>query len=411
MPSWPEFNPIEWVILISLSLFLPISIFFGRGNIRKRRLRALLHLQEKVFEAAPGRSQFFKPFFELVIAKYEQDRVAPKGTPQDGPRKMAKRYALEFVAYFPPTTIFVILSAMGIYLVLASLNFTFEVPNLLMLGLSYGQPGDQLQRAAYQTATALIVAAGFLGSYIWSINYLILRVANFDLTPLDFLRVSAHILLTTLLAGVLRHFAGAATGLDLTAAAVFAIAFLMGLFPSLGLTTLVDRLPSNLRLKRVIPQANQISRELPLDLIDGVDSGIKFRLGNYEINDAQILATTNPISLYVSTPYGLLQILDWISQAQLLIAIGPANYLEARKYTIRGIHDLLDFCSTPAGRKLAQALLFPVEVSDDVMSAKLESLRRPPYVQLLLGLWDLTAPYNGRVRPAAEENDKLQIAA
>jgi len=235
------------------------------------------------------------------------------------------------------------------------LRYGFDDPNLLMSGLFQ----TTTDIAAYRTVTALIVGAAFLGAYVWSVNYLILRVANFDLTPLDFLRVSGHILLTTLAAGVFRHVVAAGTGAaGLAAATVLLVAFLMGLFPSLGLNTLIDRLPATFRLKRIAPEANEIGRDLPLDLIDGVDSGIKFRLGNYEINDVQNLAMQNPVALYVVTPYSLLEVIDWVAQAQLLIEIGPSGYLRARGKSIRDIHGLLDTGSTPQGRAVLGPLLF-----------------------------------------------------
>jgi hypothetical protein len=383
----PAFNPIEWVILTSLSVFLPISIFFGKGNIRQRRLDVLLHLEERVFLLAPQKKEILLPLFELTRARYEKHKDE-KTTETD-----KRGYIKEFIAYLPPTIIFVILSGMGLYLVLLSIDYAFnDARNLLMVG--WYSPGPKEPKellGAYQAGTALVVSAAFLGAYIWSINYLILRVANFDLTPLDFLRVSAHLVLTILLAGVLRHFAGATTEAHLAAATVMAIAFLIGLFPSLGIATLIDRLPTNLRLKRVVPQANEISRELPLDLIDGIDSGIKFRLGNYEITDVQNLATSNPVHLYVSTPYGFLELLDWIAQAQLLIAIGPVGFLAARTDTIRDIRGLLDVGSTQAGRTHIRALLFSKETSDEVIEAKLQSIARTPYVKFLLDLWEIVA--------------------
>ena len=44
-----NFGPLGWGILLALSLILPVSIFFGRGNIRKRRLAALHNLEHNAF--------------------------------------------------------------------------------------------------------------------------------------------------------------------------------------------------------------------------------------------------------------------------------------------------------------------------------------------------------------------------
>jgi hypothetical protein len=52
-------------------------------------------------------------------------------------------------------------------------------------------------------------------------------------------------------------------------------AFLMGFYPMLGLDYLVDRFPV-LKLKRTDQDAGYLSRSLPLDMIDGMDTFIKF---------------------------------------------------------------------------------------------------------------------------------------
>lgn len=386
MPQWPDFELARWGILLALSLILPLSIFFGRGNIRKRRLAVLHDLEHKVFKHVTDQGRTL-PYVDVVRARYAEH--APDPT-QISVGALLRRFAAEVIAYVLPTSIFVILSALGIYLVLSVLHHGFTNPNLFMMGLL--NPNDAAANpAGYQATTALIVSAAFLGAYIWSINYLILRVANFDLTPLDFLRVSAHLLLTTVIAMVLRHAAAASVEWNFAVAVVLTIAFVMGLIPSLGLNVLIDRLPPSLRIKRVVPEAKEIGREFPLDLIDGIDTGIKFRLANYEINDAQNIATENPIGLYVATPYNLLQIMDWMAQAQLLATIGPARYLEARARSIRDIHGLLAFGATQEGTAILSRLLFGEAMPDEVVHAKLASIAASLHVQRLVHLTDTVA--------------------
>jgi hypothetical protein len=164
------------------------------------------------------------------------------------------------------------------------------------------------------------------------------------------------------------------------------IAFLMGLFPALGLNVLVDRLPPSVRIKRVPPEAREIGRELPLDLIDGIGSSIKFRLANYEIEDVQNLATENPIHLYVATPYSLCQVIDWVAQAQLLLAIGPARFVEARKRAVHDIFNLFDLGATPKGRSMLAGVVLDGPADDEATETALASLGRSLYVQRLLGL-------------------------
>ena len=50
-------------------------------------------------------------------------------------------------------------------------------------------------------------------------------------------------------------------------------------------------------MKRDVPKADDISRSFPLDLIDGIDPSIGFRLNQLGFAEVQNLATANPILL------------------------------------------------------------------------------------------------------------------
>ena len=387
--SWPNFQVVEWGILIALSFLLPLSIFFSAAAAFEAPPRRVAGPGGEGLRRRTGSEAGLPhPSLELVRARYEEAQLGGaerKPTFWGRVRACASR---EVVAYLLPTGIFVLLSLMGFFLVLSAVHSEFKDANLLMLGLTVDPSSAS---ASYQTATALIVSAGFLGAYVWSVNYLILRVANFDLSPLDFLRVSAHVLLTTLIAGVFRYFVGASTGVDLATASVLLAAFVIGLVPTLGLNTLIDRLPASFRLKRVAPEAKQIGRELPLDLIDGIDSAIKFRLANYEINDVQNLATENPINLYVGTPYNLLEILDWIAQAQLLVSLGPSKFLELRTANIRDSSACWRSVPRRGGRQLLKRCLFDQDAADDIVEANLKGIADFLHVQRLVHLRDVVA--------------------
>jgi hypothetical protein len=148
---------------------------------------------------------------------------------------------------------------------------------------------------------------------------------------------------------------------------------------------LIDRLPSWLRIKREVAQAGEIGRSFSLELIDGIDPTIKFRLNQLEIADVQNLATANPIELYVEAPYGLQLILDWIAQAQLLTELGPQRFLDARMSGVRDVAAFLELGRSDAGLKLIEPLLIPDGSAEDegALEAKFESIANKLHVRHL----------------------------
>jgi hypothetical protein len=337
-------NPI---IVVALSLVLPLAVFFGQTTVGNRRLRIIEYLKTCASDIDPNSREFMIRSLEFAGARYSGS----------GDRSRGDR-VLRCLAYLLPTALFVCLSAVGFLALLAVISMdAFEARNFVLYGL---HPYDAPDFAGYQSGTALIVAAAFVGAYIWSINYLVLRVANYDLNPLSFLRVAGHLLLTIFAACVVRHvFAAMGPTVEgWTIGVLLGATFLMGFFPNMGIGLLIDRLPERLRVKRPVEQAAEIGREFPLDLIDGITPTIKFRLASFDLTDVHNLAAADPVTLYLESPFGHLEILDWIAQAQLLACVGPERFLTCRAANVRDIHGLLAAGRTDDGRKRLKTVLF-----------------------------------------------------
>src|SRR4051794_27062661 len=244
---WIDLERPQAIFTVLLSLLIPLSIFVGRRNVRIRRLRLLDNLERVLFPAGgPGR---LPPGFEMIRARYLGDGNATAWS-------RVLSWLRELGIYLLPNMVFVLVSACGFGLLVQLGGDWLIAAKTLLQGLQTGVNDG----SDFAAATGLVVGAGFVGAYIWSVNYLILRIANFDLSPLSFLTTSAHILMSVFVAWVLRQVVAAPAPGGIAVAALLGIAFLSGLFPLLGLNVLIDRLPSWLRVKRDISEASQIGR-------------------------------------------------------------------------------------------------------------------------------------------------------
>jgi hypothetical protein len=244
----------------------------------------------------------------------------------------------------------------------------------------------------------------FLGAYLWTITYLIKRVSNFDLAPLSFLRTSAHIVVAAFVSAAVWHTGEALLGSG--QGWTVGLAFLIGWFPDLGMTYLITKYPS-VKLKRVKPETIELSEEIPLDCISGIDPFMKFRLAEFEIEDVQNLATINPLQLFVETSYGLYEVIDWVAQAQLILAVGAPKTLALRKINVRTIFDLEKAMEQPLLRKLVLEILLQdsskrsleknggaaLTDSDasDLLAAVIATIGDDLHVQRLRQIWEVIA--------------------
>jgi hypothetical protein len=387
------------IFVILLSVLLPLSIFVGRRNVRIRRLQMLFNLKHVLLPA--GSQHSLPPSFSMIEARYLDDTEDAK------PWTSFLAWLKEIAIYTLPVAVFVLVSACGFALLVRLGDDWAEAGKVLLYGLAAEGGGS----SSFAAATGLVVGAGFVGAYIWSINYLILRIANFDLSPLSFLSTSAHILLTVFVTWVLRQVVAAPAPEGIAVAVLLGIAFLSGLYPLLGLNVLIDRLPSWLRFKRDVPEAGRIGRSFPLDLVDGIDPSIKFRLNELDYGDVQNLATANPVELFVETPYSFGQIIDWMAQAQLLVELGPQRFLHARESGVRDIAAFLVLGSNDAGRVLLKPFLSVGGDHEEALEARIESVARKLHVRHL-NYWSallseaLHAPL---ARNAAEGDQKVTL--
>lgn len=225
-----------------------------------------------------------------------------------------------------------------------------EKPNLM---LTAGRAISGSEIAELRIQNLLVLTLAFIGAFLWSAREVIRRLITGDLTPSVYYSAGLRMIFAALLSLMLSFLLEAMPFEGYTKPVLPVVAFLTGMLPDQALVYLRGKIP-------IFSPGKETAAELPLDMIEGVNAFHKVRLGEVGIDNAQNLAEANVIELMLKTPFTATQLIDWIAQAKLYVAV-KADISKLRRVGIRTIFDFKGADETP---DLLSQVAKEVEVSE-----------------------------------------------
>jgi hypothetical protein len=204
---------------------------------------------------------------------------------------------------------------------------------------------------------------GFLGAYFFLVSLLIRRYFQNDLRPGAYLGGVVRIVtVLVLVIGVDQVFASADVPADQPYALENVTAFLIGIFPNVGVQLMrraVGKLTGQVR--------GGLEPPIPLSQLDGMDIWSESRLSEIGIEDVQHLANAQLVDVILGARIPTQRIIDWVDQSLLLIRTGlprvdnlkaQTTYAQLRAIGVRSSTDLLELVAA-LGLDLGPGLAWP----------------------------------------------------
>jgi len=226
--------------------------------------------------------------------------------------------------YLLPVVFVVFFSLMGFYILFAD-NGTVLLQAMVWVEQDTDSTYSQIERQ-----NLVAIGFSFLGSYVWSVQYLFRRLVTFDLPPGAYFSVGTRLVFSTFIVLV---FSGAVGSKGLVVENLPMLAFLAGIFP--------ERLLSWMRDKSgdLFSGSKDYASDVPLEMIEGISSFQRTRLSELGIDNTQNLAHANLVELIIKTPYKPRVIADWMAQARLCLEFKD----NVNKIRRAGVRTILDF--------------------------------------------------------------------
>ncbi len=324
------------ILAVGLAILVPVALITTGAELRKVRLRIVEDLRDTVFMKNPQ-----LPQLKLALARYDRARTADdRPSRQDEVKQWAGAFIYALVSFFGFVVLFTPVAAL--------LNGPGHSPGVTetLFWLPEWTAPDRVDESLRRSVA--VAGMAFLGGYVFNMRYLVRQTLNQELSALAFVRSAIRLLQGIIFAIVVYQVGAtalpAATGTPPSDAAsggfalALGVAFILGYFPDLGLAKIAKW--ARVHVKSVDRDALKNARIIPLEIIDGIDHEVSFRLQESNIYDVQNLAVANPVELYAETPYTLLQTFDWVLQAQLCLVTGVQAFSELKRHKIRTIFDL-----------------------------------------------------------------------
>jgi hypothetical protein len=169
---------------------------------------------------------------------------------------------------------------------------------------------------------------GFAGAYFFIVQMLVRRYFQNDLKSDAFINAIQRVIAVALIVATLSYVWDGGPALA-------AVAFMIGLFPQLGLDVLRVFVA-----KAVRSQVPSLRSRHPLDQLDGMNVWYESRLLEEGIEDQQNLATAGWLNLILNTRIPPGRLVDWVDQAHLLLRVDENERARLRGFGIRTATDL-----------------------------------------------------------------------